>query len=95
MRNGKTDILEIVKCFRPVITMCQVFDSSILTRGALLCSARTLLAVKNLNEISGVLRNSLERRRRRLLWPFEEGDVIIQLISGPHTENISAHTDQL
>ena len=75
MRNGKTDILEIVKCFRPVITMCQVFESSRLTRGALLCSSRTLLAVSNLNEISGVLRNILERRRGRLLWPGEEEDV--------------------
>ena len=71
MRNGN-----IMKYCRPVITMCQVFDSSILTGGALLCSARTLLAVRNLNEISGVLRNSLERRRGRLLWPGEEEDVI-------------------
>ena len=47
-----------------------------MTRGAHLCSARTLLAVRNLNEISGVLRNSLERRRGRLLWPGEEEDVI-------------------
>jgi len=43
-----------------------------------------LLVVRNLNEISGVLRNILERRRGRLLWPGEEEDVITQLISGSH-----------
>ena len=82
-----SDILEIVKCFRHVIIICQVFESSILTGGALLCSVRTLLAVRNLNEISVVLRNILERRRGRLLSPGEEEEVITQLISGSHREH--------
>ena len=48
-----------------------------MTRGAHLCSARTLLAVKNLKEISCVLRNSLERRRGRILWPEKEEENIM------------------
>ena len=35
------------------------------------------MAVRNLNEISGVLRNSLERRRGRILWPDKEEENII------------------
>ena len=50
------------------------------------------MAVRNLNEISGVLRNILERRRGRVLWPGEEEDVITQLISGSHRENIPGQT---
>ena len=64
------------------------FESSILTGCALLYSTWTFFAVRNLKEISGVLRNSLERRRGRLLWPGKEEDVITQLISGSHRENI-------
>ena len=45
------------------------------------------MAVRNLDEISGDLRNILERRRGRLLWPGEEEDVITQLISGSHREH--------
>ena len=57
--------------------MWLVFESSILTGGTLLYSSRTLLAVRNLNEISGVLRNSLERRRGRILWPEKEEENIM------------------
>ena len=35
------------------------------------------MAVRNLNEISGVLRNSLERRRGRILWPEKEEENIM------------------
>ena len=38
------------------------------------------MAVRNLNEISGVLRNSLERRRGRLLWPGVEEENIPEKI---------------
>ena len=50
------------------------------------------MAVRNLNEISGVLRNILERRRGRLIWPGKEEDVINQLILGSHRENIPGQT---
>ena len=52
------------------------------------------MAVRNLNEISGVLRNILERRRGRLLWPGEEEDVTthnpsnIRLPQREHTRTI-------
>ena len=40
------------------------------------------MAVRNLNEISGVLKKKTQRRRRRrrrrLCWPGEEEDIISQ-----------------
>ena len=58
--------------------MCQVLEISLLTGGALLYSSWTFLAVRNLNEISGVLekKQSRRKRRRRLCWPGKEEDII-------------------
>ena len=53
------------------------FESSILTGCALLFGTWTFFAVRSLKEISGVLRNSLERRRGGILWPDKEEENII------------------
>ena len=46
------------------------------------------MAVRNLNEISGVLKKKTQRRRRRrwrVCWPGEEEDII------SHSEHIRTH----